>query len=209
VNFLCKFVTPKPKVYIMKALKIIGIILAAIIVIVLAVVFMQPAKGHVEKSVTINAPASAIFPHMNDLKKFVVWSPWSKMDPTAKQTFEGAAAGVGAKMAWDGPVTKTGTQWIVESVENERVKTGLAFGGESGTTWAEFKLIPEGNGTKVVWTFDGDNKGFSGRAMWIVMSPMLGSQFEDGLKDLKTLVESTPAQAPTLETAPADSTVTK
>jgi Polyketide cyclase / dehydrase and lipid transport len=193
----------------MKALKIIGIILAAIIVIVLVVVFMQPGKGHVEKSVTINAPASAIFPHMNDLKKFVVWSPWSKMDPTAKQTFEGAVAGVGAKMAWDGPVTKTGSQWIVESVENERVKTGLAFGGEPDPTWAEFKLSPEGNGTKVIWTFDGENKGFSGKAFWLVMSPMLGSQFEDGLKDLKTLVESAPAQLPPSELTPADSTVVK
>jgi carbon monoxide dehydrogenase subunit G len=193
----------------MKALKIIGIILAAIIVIILAAVFMQPAKGHVEKSVTINAPASAIFPHMNDLKKFVVWSPWSKMDPTAKQTFEGAVAGVGAKMAWDGPVTKTGSQWIVESVENERVKTGLAFGGEEGQSWSEFKLSPEGNGTKVIWTFDGENKGFAGKAMWLVMNPMLGSQFEDGLKDLKTLVESAPAPLPPTEPTPADSTVAK
>jgi Polyketide cyclase / dehydrase and lipid transport len=131
------------------------------------------------------------------------------MDPTAKQTFEGANAGVGAKMNWDGPVTKTGTQWIVESVENERVKTGLAFGGEPDPTWAEFKLSPEGNGTRVVWTFDGDNKGLGGKAMWMVMGPMLGSQFEDGLKDLKTLVESAPAPVPTLETTPADSTISK
>ena len=64
---------------------------------------MQPAKGHVEKSVVINAPASAIFPHLNSIEKFVAWSPWAKMDPTVKNSYEGAAAGVGAKMQWDGP----------------------------------------------------------------------------------------------------------
>lgn len=109
----------------MKILKIIGIVVGAIVIILAGLILMQPAKGHVEKSVVINAPASAIFPHLNSLEKFVAWSPWAKMDPTVKNTYEGAAAGVSAKMQWDGPETGKGTQWISESVENERVKTGL------------------------------------------------------------------------------------
>lgn len=42
-----------------------------------------------------------------------------------------------------------------------------------------------------------------------MMGSMLGGQYEDGLKDLKQLVESTPVTAPTQEIAPRDSTATK
>lgn len=194
----------------MKALKMIGIVVGAI-VLLLAVYIMAfvPVKGHVEKSIVINAPASAVFTHLNDLKKFVVWSPWSKMDPEAKNSYEGAEAGVGAKMNWDGKDMGKGSQWIEESVENERVKTGLSFEGMEGTSNAEFKLTPEGNGTKVTWTYDGDNKGFMGKAFWMVMGGMLEGQYESGLQDLKKLVESTPIETPTATTAPADSTATK
>ena len=193
----------------MKTFKILGIIVSALLVVVLVVVFMQPAKGHVEKSIIINAPASAIFPHVNNMKNFTVWSPWSKMDPAAKQTFEGAEAGIGAKMSWVGEKTGKGSQWVEASVENESVKTGLTFEGIEGTAWAEFKLISEGNGTKVTWTYDGDNAGFKGKAIWLMMGSMLGSQYEDGLKDLKQLVENTSVGEPKQEMSPVDSTATK
>jgi hypothetical protein len=42
--------------------------------------------------------------------------------------------------------------------------------------------------------------------MWLFMGSMLGSQYQEGLNDLKKLVESQPVQQPTV-TAPADSTV--
>lgn len=192
----------------MKILKIIGVILLAIVVILLGLILMQPAKGHVEKSVVINAPASAIFPHLNNLEKFVAWSPWSKMDPAAKNTFEEPVAGVGAKMQWDGPETGKGSQWISESVENERVKTGLKFEGFDGESIAEFTLKPEGNGTKVTWTYDGPDNGFMGKAIWLMMGSMLDTQYQDGLNDLKKLIESQPATEP-IATTPADSTVNK
>lgn len=192
----------------MKILKIIGVILLAIVVILLGLILMQPAKGHVEKSVVINAPASAIFPHLNNLEKFVAWSPWSKMDPAAKNTFEEPVAGVGAKMQWDGPETGKGSQWISESVENERVKTGLKFEGFDGESIAEFTLKPEGNGTKVTWTYDGPDNGFMGKAIWLMMGSMLDNQYQDGLNDLKKLIESQPATEP-VATTPADSTVNK
>jgi carbon monoxide dehydrogenase subunit G len=195
----------------MKVLKIIGLGIVGLVVLVIGYVLaFAPAKGHVEQSIVVNAPASAIFPHLNNMEKFVAWSPWSKMDPTAKNSYEGAAAGVGAKMNWIGEKTGTGSQWVVESVENERVKTGLSFEGFEGTAWAEFKLAPEGEGTKVTWTYDGDNTGFMGKAMWsLFMGTMLDGQYADGLKDLKNIVESAPMQTPAAESTATDSTGTK
>lgn len=148
----------------MKTLKIIGFVVIGILALAFALVLVQPSKGHVEKSIVMNAPASAIFPHLNNLKSFTAWSPWSKMDPESKQTFEGPEAGVDAKMSWDGPQTGRGSQVITQSVENEKVKVALTFEGEEGTAWADFILTPEGNGTKVTWNYDGDNVGFGGKA---------------------------------------------
>ncbi len=193
----------------MKILKILGILVSGLLVIALVAVFMQPAKGHVEKSIVINAPASAIFPYVNNMKNFTTWSPWSKMDPEAKQTFEGAEAGIGAKMSWSGEKTGKGTQWIETSVENVSVKSGLAMEGMEGTAWAEFKLISEGNGTKVIWTYDCDNTGFKGKGIWLMMGSMLGSNYEDGLKDLKLLVENISVGQPLQVMTHEDSTATK
>ncbi len=58
----------------MKALKIIGIILLAIIGICLVAVLLQPSQGHIEKSIVINAPASSVFTEVSDFQKFNVWS---------------------------------------------------------------------------------------------------------------------------------------
>lgn len=174
----------------MKALKIIGIAVAVILVILGIVIAIQPSHGHIEKSIVINAPASAIFPEVSNFKNFIAWSPWSKMDPEVKQTFEGPDGEVGAKMNWDGPKTGTGSQWIEEIEENKRVKNGMSFGGYDVKYNSEIILEPEGEGTKVTWTYDGPNDGVSGKAMWLFMGSMLNSQYEQGLKDLKQIVES-------------------
>ena len=187
----------------MKALKIIGIILLVIIGICLVAVLLQPSQGHIEKSIVINAPASSVFAEVSDFQKFNVWSPWAKMDPEAKQTFEGPVASVGHKMAWDGPKTGTGSQWTEEIRENEYVKNGMKFGGSETTFYNEFILTPEGEGTKITWTYDGANEGLSGKAMWLVMGSMLSNQYEQGLSDLKQIVESKPAPEPV--TTPTDS----
>ena len=188
----------------MKVLKIIGIFLLVVIAIGLVAVLLQPGQGRIEKSIVINAPASSVFAEVSDFEKFNVWSPWAKMDPEAKQTVEGSAASIGHKMAWDGPKTGNGSQWTEEIRENEYVKNGMKFGGMNVTVYNEFILSPAGDGTKVTWTYDGANEGFSGKAMWLVMGSMLGNQYEEGLKDLKQIVESKPATQS--ETTPTDST---
>lgn len=178
----------------MKAFKIIGAVVCVFIVILIIVVTMQPSEAHLEKSIVINATPEAIFPYVSNLKKFTEWSPWDKMDPEVKHTFEGTEGTVGSKMNWDGPKTDTGSMWVEEIDPDKRVKTGLKFGNFDVKYHCEFILAPEANSTKITWTYDGPNDGLSGKAMWVLMGPLLGTQFDDGLKDLKALVERTPAQ---------------
>lgn len=190
----------------MKALKIIGIIVVALIAVVVVIVLVQPSQGHIERSVVIQAPAPQVYSRLVSFESFNEWSPWAKMDPDAKYSYEGAAAGIGAKMKWDGETVGKGAQWIEETEENKRVKNAMSFEGMEGTYYAEFILSPEGEGTKVTWTYDGANNGFAEKAMWVVMKGMMENQFEQGLNDLKQLVETQPAPVQQAE-MPADSTV--
>lgn len=181
----------------MKALKIIGVIVLAVVVILVIYILAQPDKAHIEESITINKPVAMVFEEINTFKNFNAWSPWAKMDPEATYTFEGPESGVGAKMSWDGKQVGKGSQWIEESIPNERVKNGLSFEGYDDVAYAELVLTPESeNATKVTWTYDGDNNGFMAKAMWSFLGGMLTDQYKQGLLDLKTIVESKPDPEP-------------
>lgn len=184
----------------MKVLKIIGVVVLAIVVVFAVVVAFQPSQGHVEKSTTIHAPPSAVFVQISSFKSLNAWSPWAKMDPDAKYTYEGPESGVGSRMNWDGKKTGKGSQWIEEMEENKRVKNGLKFENFGGTSYAELILTPDGDGTKITWTYDGANPGVAGKIMWVFMKGALETQYDQGLQDLKKLVESSPAPT-TSETA--------
>ncbi len=178
-----------------KAVRIIGLVVLGIIVLLTIAIIVQPSSGHVEESIVINAAPPVVFAHVNSLKKMNAWSPWAKMDPEATFVYEGPEEGVGAKMTWSGAKIGKGSQWVESSEVNARVRNGLTFDGYDGTSYAEIVLTPEDNATKVTWTYDGQNAGMSGKAMWLIMKSALSTQFSQGLKDLKTVVESSPAPA--------------
>ena len=164
-----------------------------IVVVFLIVVALQPSTFRVERSVTIAAPATAVFPHLNDLHKAQVWSPWKKFDPAAKYTFEGAPEGQGAIGTWEGNNDiGAGRQTIVESKPNELVRLRLDFlKPMESTCTGEFTLKPAGGGTTVTWALYGENN-FLGKAFCLFMNQdkMIGGPFEEGLASLKSLIES-------------------
>lgn len=184
----------------MKALKITGIFLLLIVVIVIIFTLVQPQEGHVERSIVIDAPVSTVFAEVNSFKNFNDWSPWAKMDPDAQYTYEGPETGVGAKMSWDGKSSGKGSQWIVESVPDQRVRNGISFEDFNGIFYSEYILQPEGSGTKLTWTHDGKNEGFSGKLMWLFMKGAVGTQYEEGLADLKRKLEKKSASEAHSET---------
>jgi hypothetical protein len=173
-------------------IKKILLVLLAIVAVVLIVAAFQPNTYRVERSVTIAAPASVVFPQVNDLHKAQVWSPWVKLDPNGKYTFEGPASGVGAINAWAGNSNVgEGRQTIIESRPNELVRIKLEFFKPmAGEATAEFNLKSEGNDTRVTWSMSGPKNYMSKvMCMFMNMDKMIGGQFEKGLTDLKTQVE--------------------
>ena len=90
--------------------------IAAILVIFVIVVAMQPSEFRIARAATFPAPPPAVFAQVNDFHNWDAWSPWAKLDPAAKATFEGAPAGTGAIFKWSGnKKVGEGTMTITES----------------------------------------------------------------------------------------------
>ena len=172
-------------------LKKILLALAFVVAAILVVAAFQSDTYRVERSVTIAASAGVLFAQVNDLHQ--AWSPWVKLDPAGKFTYEGPPAGVGASVSWVGNSDMgEGRQTIVESRPNERVRMKLEFFKPmAGEAIAEFQLQPAGQGTTVTWSMSGP-KNYVSKVMclFVSMDKMIGGPFELGLASLKTLVES-------------------
>jgi hypothetical protein len=172
-----------------KILIFLGVILAVFLVIVA----LQPADFRVSRSATIPAPAPAVFAQVNDLHKWQAWSPWEKLDPAMKRSFEGPPAGVGATYSWTGnKEVGEGRMTITESRPNELVLMKLEFFKPfAATNTSEFTFKTEGGQTAVTWSMAG-RKNFISKAvcMFMNMDKMVGGQFEEGFANLKTVSEA-------------------
>src|ERR1700676_1636756 len=103
-------------------LKKILIALAAIVVVFLGIVALQPSDFRVVRAATLPAPPAAVFDQVNDFHNWEAWSPWAKLDPTAKNTFEGPSAGTGAIFKWAGNAeVGEGCMTITESHPNDLI----------------------------------------------------------------------------------------
>lgn len=173
-------------------LKFILIGLAAIVIVFLVVAAMQPVDFRIARSATFSAPVQAVFEQINDLHKMNDWSPWAKMDPQAKNTFDGPPSGVGSSLAWAGNnQVGEGKLTITESQPGELVRMKLEFIKPfAATNSAEFTFTPEGDQTKVIWSMSGRNR-FMAKCMGLIMNcdKMIGGQFEQGFANLKAIVE--------------------
>jgi hypothetical protein len=174
-------------------LKRILIALLAIVAIFVVVVAMQPAEYRVERSATIAAPTSIVFGQVNDFHKWDAWSPWAKLDPNAKMTFEGPESGTGAIAKWSGNgQVGEGQMTLAESKPDELVRIKVEFKKPfEGSTNSEFNFKPEGDQTKVTWSMYGEHD-FVGKAFCLILNgkKMMGEDIEKGLTNLKFIVEA-------------------
>jgi len=174
-------------------LKIILIALAVIVVVFVVIVAVQPSDFRITRSATIAAPPEAVFAQVNDLHNWEAWSPWAKLDPAAKSTYEGPAAGVGAAFAWSGNnKIGEGRMTVIESRPDELVRFKLDFLKPfKASNTAEFTFKPEGNQTAVTWSMYGKNN-FLSKAVGLFMNcdKMVGGQFEQGLAQMNSVTEA-------------------
>jgi hypothetical protein len=178
---------------------------AVVIVLLVIVILTRPATFHIERSIAIAAPPESAFAQVNDFHAWPAWSPWEKLDPQMKKTFEGPPAGVGSKYAWTGNKdVGEGRMTIEKSEKPSTVGIKLEFLKPfEATNTTTFTFAPAPGGSKVTWAMDGENN-FVSKAMSLVMDmdKMIGPDFEKGLAALKVAAEAAPRSAPPAAAVP-------
>jgi effector-binding domain-containing protein/uncharacterized protein YndB with AHSA1/START domain len=176
----------------MKAFKIIGIFLLAILLFSVVWALILPSEFEISKTTYINADKEVVFNQVNDFENWVYWSPWH--DTLMKIDYSGPDKGAGSKMSWVNESEGVGEMEILESVQNEYLKFDLKFrDNPNSKASAEFDFETEGDSVKVVWTFKADGfKFLVGRWVGYLIKSGVKASFDAGLKNLKNYSESLP-----------------
>jgi len=171
------------------------ILLVALLLLLalLVVVAIQPSTFRVSRSTDIAAPPDVVFAEVNDLHRWEAWSPWARIDPASRTTYAGAESGEGAIMSWAGSdKVGEGRMTIVESQPGRLIRLRLEFIKPfQATNMAEFTFEQAVDGTSVTWSVSGErNFVFKAMGLLINCNKMMGSQFDKGLVQLKTVAET-------------------
>jgi carbon monoxide dehydrogenase subunit G len=174
---------------------VIGVFIAIVVIVggLAVVVATQPEEFQVTRTTSVKARPDVVFDQINDFHNWDKWSPWAKLDPNMKTTYSGAQSGVGSSYAWVGnDDVGEGKMTVIESRPGEQVKIDLDFIKPfAAKNLTEFSLKPDGDNTQVTWAMTG-KKNFVSKAFCLVMDmdKMVGGDFERGLAQMKTVVES-------------------
>lgn len=174
----------------MKALKITGIIIGVLIALVLLLGAIAPKEIKTSRAITIDAPIDQVFSTVNDLSTWESWSPWKEMDPGMQVTMGEKTVGEGASYTWKGDESGSGKMTILESEPTRRLTIEVEFDG-MGSAKAPWTFDSTPEGTYVSWGFD-SKMPFPMNAMGLFMdmSAAIGNDFEKGLQNLKTRIET-------------------
>ncbi|MFN0299434.1 MAG: SRPBCC family protein [Burkholderiales bacterium] len=173
-------------------LKVIAILIVVLVAGVLIFAATKPDTFRIQRSASIKAPPEKVFAFINDFKRWDVWSPWEKKDPSMKRDYGAATVGKGATYTWEGnkDVGQGGME-IVESVAPNKVALKLDFVKPfEAHNIVTFTLEPQGDTTNLTWAMEGPVPFFAKIIhVFINMDKMVGKDFEAGLASLTTAAE--------------------
>ncbi len=179
--------------------KVVYIVLLLIAIFVVAG-YSLPKQVHIERTITVERPATMMFQILNSYRYYKEWSPWANRDPKAEFVISGPDAGVGARMSWIGDPQLVGSGWqeIVASTPYKQINIKLDFDAQ-GIADTGFTLVSLGDTTRITWFFDSDlTEGhnyldsFLARYFGLLFDRWVGGDYEVGLENLKRFAESLP-----------------
>lgn len=182
--------------------------LVAIVAAFLGFAATRPNTFHVERSVPVAATPDAVLNVMGDFHRFPEWSPWQKLDPNMKTTFEGDAGTVGSSYAWTGNSKVGEGKMTITEVQPDHITMRLEFIKPwQATNTTTYTVAPDGANTKVTWSMDGKNNFmFKVMGIFMNMDKAVGKDFEEGLAALKPVVEAAAKTAAARSVPPSTST---
>jgi hypothetical protein len=164
-------------------------------VVFLGAAMTQPDTTHIERSLVVaHATPADVYVLVGDFDNWVKWNPWQDLDPDQKTAVSSNPEGLGAWYTWEGndDVGK-GRMEIVQAEAPAKIVQKLEFIEPfQSVATVTFSFTPEGEGTRVVWSYDANNDLMSKAfGMMVDMDEMLGADFEKGLGRLAPLAEVT------------------
>jgi uncharacterized protein YndB with AHSA1/START domain len=173
-----------------KVLKWLAIVIVGLIVLLVIGGYALSPKFKAERSISVNAGADKIYALIADPREWKRWSVWNRRDPGMAITYSGPPSGAGAVWEWKSKSEGDGKMTFSAAEPGKRVAFELYFPDFGTTSTGVLELVPDGQGTKVTWTMNGDmgsNPVY--RWMALFMDKMVGPDFEAGLANLKALAE--------------------
>jgi polyketide cyclase/dehydrase/lipid transport protein len=174
----------------MIALYIIG----GIIVLFLLIAAIAGTAWSYEQSILIQAAPDKIWDNVRSLHAINQWNPWMGIDPNIKVQYAGTDGKPGAGFTWDSSVKNVGagSQTILRVRDGSELYTRVDFLRPfKSIGYADFKLIPDSNATRVSWSIKSRMpypvnivKVFGG------IQRNMGRDFTKGLNKLKSLCET-------------------
>ena len=171
-------------------------LITIVVVVVLAIGALMiwlatlESSYHVKRSIEIDIANEEVFALVQDFNRWHAWSPWLCMDPDAKVEITGKGKNVGDTYSWKGVLVGSGVMKHVKIVEGKSIEQEITFlepmESQSFIYW-EFENVNDST-TKVVWGMKGEMPFFA-RFMTKMMDPMIGMDYERGLKMLKDKAE--------------------
>lgn len=175
----------------MMAVKWLTIAVVGVAMVFFVGAYVLPGEVVVQRSVIIEAPPAEVYTVLNDLGKFSDWSPWARLDPDVRYAATGPAQGVGQTVTWGSRDWRVGagTMTIMASVPARQVAIALDV-ARLGKATSIFDLAPAGGGTAVTWGFKAE-LGTNPLRRWTgpLYGWWVGSEYQEGLANLKQLVE--------------------
>lgn len=165
--------------------------LVGLLLLLVAIGFVLPARFKLQRSLEIAAPADRVYPLIAAPAEWKRWSIWNQRDPAMAIVYSGPPSGAGAKWAWRSASEGNGAMEFTDAVPNERIGYVLSFPEMGMQSHGALTLAPAGNGVRVTWTNEGDMGGNPiNRWFGLFMDKLVGPDFDAGLANLKKLAEA-------------------
>lgn len=152
--------------------------------------YLLPTNFTVSRTETISSTAAHIHEYVGDLNKWQTWTAWKGENPEIVITIGERTTGIGASQSWTdkhGGGSLTFTSWSPE----KGIEYDLFFQGGKYKSKSAIKYDTSSQTrTRVHWTLEGDmSMPIIGGYFALFMNYSIGKMFQDGLNQLKTIVE--------------------
>ena len=150
--------------------------------------FFLRRRPRVERSATICMPPSVVFPYLNDLRNWPLWTVWAHRE-RMHYSYSDTSIGTGAVQRWRG-ARMSGQLRIVRSEPDYRIDYEVRINRGEYELFGRIQLLEDGACTRVTWKAIWERAANPYRRyLDLALQLLLRRDFERSLKHLKEMVE--------------------